>query len=83
MNIGEANENLQYFLELQKQRSKKRVSFFKEKIKHLNPFSFKFHIFLFLICFEQFKKLRKHHLKLYKTSLMCKDNRMTSKDLKL
>jgi hypothetical protein len=31
MTTSEPNENLQYFLELQKQRSKKRMSLFKEK----------------------------------------------------
>jgi hypothetical protein len=31
MTIGEPSENLQYFLKLQKQRSKKRMSLFKEE----------------------------------------------------
>jgi hypothetical protein len=46
MTIGEPSENLQYFLELQKQTSKKKMSLFKEKKKHLDPLAFKFHIFL-------------------------------------
>jgi hypothetical protein len=31
MTMGEPSENLQYFLELQKQRSKKKMSLFKGK----------------------------------------------------
>ncbi len=67
----------------QQQRSKKRMSLFKERKKYLDPLIFKSHFFSFLVCFEQFKKLWKHHLKFYKTFLKCKNNRMMSKDLKL
>jgi hypothetical protein len=31
MTMGEPSENLQYFLKLQKQRSKKRINMFKKK----------------------------------------------------
>jgi hypothetical protein len=82
MTTGEPSYNSQYFLELQKQGSKKRMNLFKEK-KHLNPHTSNFISSSFLICFEQFKKLWKCHLKLYKTCLKCKDNRMMSKDFKL
>jgi len=50
----------------------------QRKKKHLDFLTFKI-----FICFEQFIKLWKHHLKFYKTFLKCKDNRMTFKDLKL
>jgi len=40
MTIGEPNENLQYLLELQKQRNKKKMSLFKEEKKHLDPLYF-------------------------------------------
>ncbi len=37
MTMGELSENLQYFLELQKQRSKKRMSLFNEYIYIFRP----------------------------------------------
>jgi hypothetical protein len=43
--MGEPSENLQYFLELQKQRSKKRMSLFKEK-KKIRPLYFQISYFL-------------------------------------
>jgi hypothetical protein len=88
MTVCEPSEDLQYFLELQKQRNnnkevRREWGCSRRKKKHLDPFIFKSHFFSFLVCFEQFKKLWKRHLKFYKTFLKCKDNRMTSKNLKL
>jgi hypothetical protein len=69
MTTCEPSENLQYFLKLQKQRSKKRMSLFKEK-QTFRPFYFQIFISSsFLVCFEQFKKLWKHHLKLFKKNI--------------
>jgi hypothetical protein len=50
MTTDEPSEYLQYFLKLPKQRTtskkKKRIDLFKEKLKHLDPLTFKSHIFL-------------------------------------
>jgi hypothetical protein len=66
MTMGEPSENLQYFLKLQKQRSKKRMSLFKEKNKIKTPLLSKFISSSFLVCVKQLKKLWKCYLKLYK-----------------
>jgi hypothetical protein len=146
MTTSEPSENLQHFLELQKQTSKKKMNLFKEKKKTFRPPCFQISYlphFLFVLnnlksygsfiwnftksfssaktiewrpkilsskmqighmcqptcpwpsslgkdisCsflhqFEHFLLSWTCHLKLYKNKLKCKDNRVTSKDLKL
>jgi len=59
------------------------MSLFKEEKKHLDPLFSNLIFSSFFACFEQFKKLWKCHLKLYKTFFKCEDNKATSKKFKL
>jgi hypothetical protein len=58
------------------------MSLFKE-IFFFKPPYFQISYLLHFLLFGQFKKLWKLHMKLYKTFFKCKDNKVTSKDLKL
>jgi hypothetical protein len=80
--MGEPSENLQYLLAL-KTKKQKEDEFVQRGKKQLAPLLSNFIFSSFLVCFEQFEKLGKCHLKLYKRFWKCKDNRMMSKDFKL
>jgi len=84
MTTCEPSENLQYFIGIPKTKKQEEDEPVQREQKNIwTPLISIFISSSFLVCFEQFKKLRKHHLKLLKTFLKCKDNRMMSKNLKL
>jgi hypothetical protein len=80
---GWAKWKFTIFVGFQQQRRKNKMSLFKEEKNIYSPLFSNLIFSSFFACFEQFKKLWKRHLKLYKTFFKCKGNKATSKNPKL